>query len=483
MRTQEPPNAPELEAGIIAAIMATPNNIYSCIQLLTEGCFYQNKYRVLWVAIVDLHEKGLIPDSVVLMQYLMDKKLNDLISTVIELQSAHFPYEINGYCEIIYTKYVRRLAIEEAQKIIRSAHDEQTNISETVFNANKTLTEAVSPSISKSSFAHDEIVANLQHISDNLGKYQEVTGVPSGFETFDKRTGGFSSEGDLYTIAARPSMGKTTVALNMAWNAHKKFGYSGAFFSLEMSNKQISRILMARETGISADKIKRNFVTADELDLMYKLLFDKTSESKFVIDDTSNASLMYIQSEATKLKQKYDIKFLFIDYLQLITIPALQTREREVSAICKGLKALSSNLGIPVIALAQLNRSVETRGGSKRPQMSDLRGGGSIEEDSSMVSFIYRPEYYGIMEDEQGRSLEGITEIMTCKNRHGEIGSDYLYMDKAISTFDMFDPSTGERKPLSHYDTRLTEMQTMEELENDNNFFTKIIEENEQKNG
>jgi replicative DNA helicase len=118
-----------------------------------------------------------------------------------------------------------------------------------------------------------------------------------------------------------------------------------------------------------------------------------------------------------------------------------------------------------------------------RPQLSDLRGGGSIEEDSSMVSFIYRPEYYGIMEDEQGRSLEGITEIMTCKNRHGEIGSDYLYMDKAISTFDMFDPSTGERKPLSHYDTRLTEMQTMEELENDNNFFTKIIEENEQKNG
>lgn len=482
MKTQEPPNAPEIEASILAAIMVIPANIYSCIQLLTSDCFYQNKHRIIWDAIVTLHEKGLIPDVIVLNQHLKDEQQPEAASMVLELMVVNFPNLIQGYCEIIYTKYVRRLAIAEAHNILRSAYDESVSISDTVSKANRNLTEAVSPSISKSSFAQDEINTTLQHISDNLGKYQEVTGVPTGFETFDKRTGGFSDEGDLYTIAARPSMGKTTVALNMAWNAHKKFGYSGAFFSLEMSKKQICRILMARETGISADKIKRNFVTTQELDLMYKLLFDKKNDSKFVIDDTANASLMYIQSEATKLKQKYDIKYLFIDYLQLITVPALATREREISAICKGLKALSSNLGIPVIVLAQLSRAVEKRGGSMRPQLSDLRGGGSIEEDSSMVSFIYRPEYYGIMEDEQGQSLEGVTEILTCKNRHGEIGSDYLYMDKAVSTFDMLDPSTRERKPLDRYDMRLTELQSMEELQENDNFFTNKIKEHEESN-
>jgi replicative DNA helicase len=215
---------------------------------------------------------------------------------------------------------------------------------------------------------------------------------------------------------------------------------------------------------------------------MYKLLYKRDSDARFIIDDTPNASLMYIQSEATKLKQKYDIKFLFIDYLQLITVPALATREREISAICKGLKALSANLGIPVIVLAQLNRSVETRGGTKRPQMSDLRGGGSIEEDSSMVSFIYRPEYYGIMEDENGQSLEGITEIITCKNRHGEIGNDYLYMNKSVSTFDMFDPSTGEQKTLDQYDMKLVTIQDMNEEEENRNFFTDKIKENGQWN-
>jgi len=323
------------------------------------------------------------------------------------------------------------------------------------------------PDVSKTQEAYDAINSTLDYIGDNLGKYQEVTGIPTGLMNIDKRTGGFS-EGHLIIIGGRPSMGKTTFVINAAWNAYKHFGHSGMFFSCEMSTKEITRLIIAKETGISAQDLKRNKISSIQMHDIRRVFDTKESDSVFLIDDTANAQITHILAEATKAKLKHDIKFIVIDYLQLIKAAGHRNRYSEVSAISKELKALARNLEIPVIALAQLSRGVESRGGDKRPMLSDLKESGDIEQDADSVGFLYRPEYYGIMEDERGNSTEGITELIWRKNRHGEIGVDLLKMEKKFSNFVEFDDRTGFTTSVEDYDMNLVKLQDYNENTIDN---------------
>ena len=214
---------------------------------------------------------------------------------------------------------------------------------------------------------------------------------------------------------------------------------------------------MATESGIPATEIKKNKVSKLQLECMFDT-FRKQQKGVFLIDDTPNPALSHILAEATKAKMQHDIDFVIVDYLQLVKASGHASRHLEVGKISRELKALARNLNIPVIALAQLSRAVENRP-NKRPQLSDLKESGDIEQDADVVSFLYRPEYYGNTQDDEGRSLEGITELITKKNRHGETGTDFLFMNKSTSSFEMYDEDDQCAVPVEKYDRRLTEMQ------------------------
>jgi replicative DNA helicase len=460
------PNAPEIEASLLSSIITSPDNIYNCIQLLNADCFYTSKHRVIWEALIAMHSVGSVIDIPKVFQYLKDNNKIEQVggaSAIVQLTNEHFTYDVTGYAKILYQKYMRRKAIEKAHKLIRSSYDESNDIFDVLTNTKESLISILSPDVSRVNTAHSIINNNLQHIKENLGKYQEVTGVPTGYEHFDKRTGGCGA-GWLMIIGGRPAMGKTTFVLNLAWNAYKLFNKSGIFFSGEMSSKQISHLIMATESGIPASDIKKNRVSQFQLEAMFDT-FRKKHPGVFLIDDTPNPALTHILAEATKAKMQHDIDFVVVDYIQLVKAKG-SSRHLEVSKISRELKALARNLNIPVIALAQLSRAVESRP-NKRPQLSDLKESGDIEQDADLVSFLYRPEYYGIERDEEGHSLIGITELITKKNRHGEVGTDLLHMNKSTSSFEMYDSQGQQAVPVEKYDRKLIEMQDMNTVQLD----------------
>lgn len=457
--TKQLPNAYEVEAALLSAILLTPDSIYNCIQLLNYDCFYNKKNQLIWNAIITIHSNNGIIDMVNVFNNL--KSNNQIeeaggIDALMNLTTQHHTADVSGYAKILYQKYMRRKAIQESQKLIQKAYNQSNDIFDVLTNTKESLFNVLSPDVSRVNTAHNIINNNLNHIKDNIGKYQEVPGLPTGYEHFDKRTGG-AGAGWLMIIGGRPSMGKTTFILNVAWNAYKLFDKSGIFFSGEMSSKQISHLIMATESGIPATEIKKNKVSKLQLECMFDT-FRNQQKGVFLIDDTPNPALSHILAEATKAKMQHDIDFVIVDYLQLVKASGHSSRHLEVGKISRELKALARNLNIPVIALAQLSRAVENRP-NKRPQLSDLKESGDIEQDADVVSFLYRPEYYGNTQDDEGRSLEGITELITKKNRHGETGTDLLYMNKSTSSFEMYSEDDQCAIPVEKYDKRLTEMQ------------------------
>ncbi len=468
---KEFPQAPEVEASIISSLLTVPNSIYNCLQLLNEDCFYNTKYRLLWSEIVQMHKEGEKIDVVSIYERIKDKKHLEQIGGLdhlIHITTKYFTADISGHAKILYQKYMRRNAICQAHKLMRDSYNEANDIFSVLNYSKAKLFDCLSPSVSRTVSASDAILENLREIEDNMGKFQEVKGIPTGFMNIDKRTGGFGG-GHFVVIGGRPSMGKTTFVLNAAWNAFRFFGHSGMFFSCEMSKKEVVRLIMAKESGISAKRLRQNKISEIEAEELHRITNEiKKLDGEFLIDDTPNANITHILAEATKAKQKHDIKFVVVDYLQLVKVNSRTRRHEQVSEISRELKALARNLDIPVIALAQLSRGVENRE-DKRPKLADLKESGDIEQDADAVGFLYRPEYYGIEEDDQGNSLKGVTEMVWRKNRHGEIGIDCLYMEKEKSEFSEFDTMTGDSIPVESYDMALTKMQ---DFSNQNNFFT-----------
>jgi replicative DNA helicase len=250
-----------------------------------------------------------------------------------------------------------------------------------------------------------------------------ITGVPSGLTALDRITSGWQKS-DLVIIAARPAMGKTAFVLTVARNAAVDFKKPVAVFSLEMSNVQLVNRLISAEAEIESDKLRKGNLEPYEWEQMHHRI-SRLSEAGLFIDDTPALSILELRAKCRRLKAQHGIEMVIIDYLQLMSGDSSAkksgNREQEIASISRGLKELAKELSIPVIALSQLSRAVETRGGDKRPMLSDLRESGSIEQDADMVMFLYRPEYYGIMQDESGNPTNGVGEVIIAKNRHGSV--------------------------------------------------------------
>lgn len=378
--------------------------------------------------------------------------------------SAHIEF----HARIILQKYIQRSLIKISNEIIEASYDEGTDVFDLLDSAEAKLYEVTQGNIKKSSETAQDLVIQAKKRIEEIANKEGLSGVPSGFSKLDELTSGWQPS-DLIIIAARPGMGKTALTLSMARNMAVEHNIPVAFFSLEMSSVQLITRLISSETHLSSEKLRTGNLEKHEWEQL-NVKVKNLEKAPLFIDDTPSLSIFDLRAKARRLSSQHDIKLIVIDYLQLMTAGGSQkggNREQEISTISRNLKALAKELSIPVIALSQLSRAVETRGGSKRPLLSDLRESGAIEQDADIVSFIYRPEYYKIDEwdDEEHSPTAGQAEFIVAKHRNG--GLDEIRLK--------FVGHLGKFENLDTFDTPTEIYSRMNDAANDDSFKTKKL--------
>ncbi len=421
-----PPNAVEIEQALLGIFLIDENAIFDAIEIIPgPDAFYDEKHKLIYSAMISLVQDNEPVDIFTVRNKLDEKEHLKKIGGaqyLTSLQSAvSSTIYLEYYAKIVTQKYLQRQLIRAANEILQNAYDSEADVADLLNESEKLLFQISEGQLKQQTDPVNKIVSEVIKEIEYASKHKkELLGVPSGYTALDAITNGWQN-GNLIIIAARPSMGKTAFALNIMRNAAVDYGMPAAIFSLEMEKKELARRLMASETHINARKMMNGEMTENDWKQLNERII-KLSKAPIYIND-SNLSVFELRALARRLKKKHDIKLLVIDYLQLMNADNLKkstNREQEVSIISRSLKALAKELDIPIIALSQLNRELEKRSGlHKRPQLSDLRESGAIEQDADMVIFIHRPERLGIKETEDGESTEGLAEIIIAKNRNG----------------------------------------------------------------
>src|SRR5210317_342242 len=428
-----PPQALELEEAVLGAMLIDKKGVDEVIDILQPDAFYKTSHQLIFEAIYQLFQDSQPIDLLTVSSELrkdgvFDKAGGDYY--LIQLtQKVSSSAHIEFHARIILQKYIQRSLIKISNEIIENSYDETKDVFDLLDEAEAKLYEVTQGNIKKSSETAQDLVIQAKKKIEDISNKEGLSGIPSGFTKLDRLTSGWQ-ESDLIIVAARPGMGKTALTLSMARNIAVNQNIPVAFFSLEMSSVQLITRLISSETGLSSDKLRTGRLEKHEweqLNVKVKTL----EKAPLFIDDTPSLSIFDLRAKARRLASQHGIKLVIIDYLQLMTAGASSktgNREQEISTISRNLKALAKELDIPVIALSQLSRAVETRGGSKRPLLSDLRESGAIEQDADIVSFIYRPEYYNIDEwdDEERTPSQGQAEFIVAKHRNG--GLDNIRM-------------------------------------------------------
>ena len=417
-----PPQAVDVEEAVLGAMMIEPNCVPDVLESLTAGCFYKEAHRKIFSAISALSKDHEPVDIYTVAEAL--KRTGDLEETggpyYLSLLSskvgaaAHVDYHV----KILLQKYIQRELITISAEVQRDSFDDSIPVDDLLNNAQQKLFDLAERNMKRETLPVQDVLKDtIAEIEANQDRTDGLSGVPSGFTGIDKVTLGWQ-ESDLVIIAARPSMGKTAFVLTMARNMAVDHHIPVAFFSLEMSSKQLVKRLLVSETGLSSEKIRGGKRLLDyELVQLHERIKDLAAAPLF-IDDTPSISVYELRSKVRRLVRNAGVKLIIIDYLQLMTGPPelRGMREQEVSNISRSLKAIAKEMSIPVIALSQLSRDVEKRGGNKIPQLSDLRESGAIEQDADIVMFIHRPDYYGT--EEEG-AVPGQAQIIIAKHRNG----------------------------------------------------------------
>jgi replicative DNA helicase len=467
-----------IENQLLESVIKHPQQMLNCTAV-DKYCFTSLENTLIWEAIHKAYHltSTIEPELIEAIFYESDNEIEKNAAVKIAELCYNFEVaqDVTAHAARLVDLSTRRKVADLANRLKKIAYDANQDITTIASSLGQELSDIIAQNEKDEIENADSVATDIARtIQENLGKYKAVTGLPSGFENYDLRTGGFSYDGDLAIIAGRPSMGKTSVALQMAVNSCYEFGRSGLFFSMEMNKRQITEKVISTRTGISEERLRRNNISDDELDKIYNEFFERNSKGKLYISSKSAPTIDYIASKAAYYKMKHSIEFIVVDYLQLIKATVGGSDESKINSISKGLKRISAQLKIPVIALSQLNRGVETRGGDQRPRLSDLRGAGAIEEDASLVTFIFRPVRAGIERVEMNGveiSSKGITELITAKHRYGECGTDYLMFDGDTTSFDMLNKTTMETKSVKEYNKNLLEFQDVNELSKDKQFF------------
>jgi len=436
-----PPQALELEEALLGSILLNKESFGIASEIITSDCFYKDSHQKIFKACENMFNKSQPIDLLTVpveLRLMGDLEMIGGAYALVELTSyVSREVDIEFCARIIYQKFLQREMIRVSTETISQAYEDTTDVFDLIEKNQSDVFGLAVVGNKKEILGIDSLVTDcIDYLK--TPSVNGLTGIGTGFKDIDKVTGGWQNS-DLIIIAARPAMGKTAFVLNVAKNACLQYNVPTLFFSLEMSAKQLTHRIVADESNVMYERIKHKTLSFHEIDVL-KTDIKKLSQSKLFIDDTPTLNPYDFRVKARRMKQKHGIGLIVIDYLQLMEggIKSKQNgnREQEISQISRSLKQVAKELDIPVIALSQLSRAVESRqGGSKRPQLSDLRESGSIEQDADMVGFLYRPEYYNILEDSEGRSTVGLCELIFQKNRAGVCDTVKLDFNGAYMRF------------------------------------------------
>ncbi len=460
-----PPQSVDLEEAVLGAIMLNQSALTEVIDKLKPEMFYKESHSKIFRAIFNLFGKSEPIDILTVTNEL--KKMGDLeiiggpyfIASLTNRVSSSANIEF--HIGIITEKYIQRELIRVSNSIINDAYQDSTDALDLLNKAEQDLFAIAESNFKRTTMEMTGLVRQaIKEIENAKNHTDSLRGVPSGFLELDRVTAGWQKS-DLIILAARPGMGKTAFVLTMARNMAVDHNKAIAFFSLEMSAIQLVTRLISSETKIPNEKIKSGKLENYEWQQMLDKITPLT-EAKILIDDTPGLSIFELRAKCRRFKQQHDISCVIIDYLQLMVAGSegKGNREQEISLISRSLKNIAKELNIPVIALSQLNRGVETRTGTKKPVLADLRESGAIEQDADMVLFIYRPEYYKIDEFEDGSPTHGLADIIIAKHRNGALSDVRLRFISNFAKFDNlesnFDGPTDFIVPNSDFDNNFS---------------------------
>lgn len=448
------PSNAESEELVLGVLLAGLEKSYTISHILPEAAFYKEQNRIIYGAILKLVDENQPVDVVTVLNHVKKRGELELIGGAFYLMSltnkAISSASLINAALSIKEAYVLREIITKTHELQARCYDETTDFFESISDLEKITAEVTQMVVVGKAETAANLFNSVMEENKKIAESNGITGVPSGFADIDKMIGGFQ-KADLIILAARPSMGKTALALSMFKNATMQ-GYEGLFFSIEMSNNKLYARIMSQVSGVPLSSIIMRGLADYEYRQILAKEYDLKSPNMF-FDDTPSIRLADLKAKARKLYREKKIKFIMVDYLQLIENKRQGiNREQEVSEISRGLKSLAKELDIPIIALAQLSRANEKRGTGHRPMLSDLRESGSMEADADVVGFIHRPEYYGITEDEKGDSTIGISELIIAKNRNGPTGTIRMKFVKENTAFeDLNKIEQPTASKLSHY--------------------------------
>ena len=439
--THIPPQNIEAEESILSAILIDNHALLDVLEILSAEDFYKSAHQVIFAAMTELFDRNEPVDLITLSNLLKEKNQIDKIGGAAHLAELvdTVPMAVNArhYAEIVHGKACLRRLIEKAHIITKRCFDDQGSVDDVVDFAEAAIFEVSENKGHQSYYPLSKTIEdNIDALEERQGNRSLITGVPTGFTLFDHKTSGLQNS-DLIIVAARPGMGKTAFALNIARNAALGPDIPVAIFSLEMSREQLSMRMLSSEARLDSTRLRSGFISQDHW-LQITEAAGTLSNAPVFIDDSPTLTAMEVRAKARRLKMDKNIGLVIIDYLQLMQgRRSAERRDLEISEISRSLKALAKELNIPVLALSQLNRMLEQRS-DKRPQLSDLRESGALEQDADVVAFIYRDEVYNKDENNPNR---GKAEIILAKQRNGPIGTVPLVF---LSSYTRFENAAAE---------------------------------------
>lgn len=468
-----PPNAIDFEKLVIGTFLIDKKGLDYTIDLLKPEVFYDPRHQTIFDTILNLYASQKPVD---LMTVIQELKKNDKLNLaggdayIIELtlgvsSAAHIEYHVR----IILEKYILRSLINVSANVIDNSYKESTDVFELLDKAEQSFFEITNGTIKKGFDTANSLVREAVKKIQSLKDKEGLSGIPSGFALLDKETGGWQNS-DLIILAARPAMGKTAFLLSMARNIAVEHNIPAAVFSLEMASIQLITRMIASETKISSENLRKGTLNEEEWNRLYTNI-SQLENAPLYIDETPALSIFDFRAKCRRLVMQHGVRIIMVDYLQLMTAnqgKGAGNREQEIAMISRSLKAIAKELDVPVIALSQLSRNVETRSmTNKRPQLSDLRESGAIEQDADIVSFLYRPEYYGFDtwdNDEPGAETSTLNqaEIILAKHRNGATGEVRLSFHKQFAKFEdlnmasSYSPSNFGQQDLPSASTKIT---------------------------
>jgi len=437
-----PPQSLEAERAVIGAILIDNSSLAIAIENISADTFYKKAHRDIFQAMENLFQKGEAIDIITLSEEL--KRLGtyqavggaSYLSAILE--DIHTSANVEYYARLVLDKYILRRLITISAEVATQCYAAEQETEEILDDAERRIFEITEKGVRKGFQPIGRIIKQkFENIEELYQSRRHVSGLPSAYDELDSYTSGFQNS-DLIIVAGRPSMGKTSFALNVAQHLAIKEKVPVGVFSLEMSNEQLVMRLLCSEARVDSHRLRTGYLKSSEYAEL-AIVAGYLSEAPIYIDDTAGISTMEIRAKARRLKAEANVGLIVIDYLQLISVrERAENRQQQISIISRGLKALAKELDVPVVALSQLSRAVEARGGDKRPMLSDLRESGAIEQDADVVLFLYRPEVYEGEDSENS----GIAELIIGKQRNGPTGTVKLAFIKEYTRFERLSPVT-----------------------------------------